>query len=747
MDPLAVGERFANRYRVERLLGQGGMGAVYAAFDENLGERIALKVLFADRAVHAQALARFQREVRLARRVTSPHVARTHDIGCSEGVHYLTMELIDGVSLKDRIKRDGAMTVTETLRIGSALARGLSTAHAAGVLHRDLKPANVMLGTDGRVVITDFGIARPKGDGGIDDIQTIGFIGTPRYMAPEVIEGSAFDERSDLYALGIIVMEMLTGTPYRLSEMGDDDPTRVDTLQLDADVPPALEMLVRSMLRLAPGGRPSSAREVVDALAGVAQPAATGATATPAVVPPLPSGNRMLVLPFKARGDHEAEEFAEVLTEELVDVLARNSGFIVLPHRADEDDTVEAGARANAEWVVGGTVSRRGSRVRVSVRVTSVEDGAQLFSEKLEAEVADVFDLEDRIARRVGEALREEVTLVARRGSADAAAVDLYLRGRRKDRSQSLKRGAGLEDFAAAIERAPDFGVAIAAHAISAVRRWWVQGHGDQGEQNKRAVAASVERALRQAPDLAETHLAAGLYASQRGDYPTAVEALGRALDIAPTCALALDYLGQLECEAGRGEPGSRRIELARALDPSVVAGQAWVARWLALCGNPDQAVRHLDRVDAEQGLASVNRTQMRMRIAAWQRDQTALSHCHDLLPVSVPGGQIERLRDYIDIALGKIAIDAYHPVTMALVEAASNDRYATYALQLAAEVSCLVGEPSRGAEYVTIASRRALADVDWLERCPALAPMRELPPYPVLLRHVRKSARAIWEA
>lgn len=738
---IAIGERFADRYRIEGLLGRGGMGAVYAVFDEQLGERVALKVLSERLALHEQALARFQREVRLARRVTSAHVARTHDIGVHDGVHYLTMELIDGESLTERLGREGALSIAEAVRIAKALASGLATAHEAGVLHRDLKPANVMLDADGRVVITDFGIARPAAES--DDVQTIGFIGTPRYMAPEVVEGSPFDHRSDLYALGIIVYEMLTGKRYRLTELGDEDPTRTDTVQaaMDTAAPTGLEMLVRSLLKLVPAARPSSAREVANTLAELT----AGSSVVPVRSAPLPRGRRVLVVPFKARGGDEASELAEVLSEELVDVLARNAGFQVLAHRSSDDDATAAGARAGVDYVVGGTVTRRGSAVRISVRLTETTTGQQLYSDRFDAAVTDVFDLQDRIAKRIGEALRVEVMLVARRGSADAEAVEHYLRGRRKHRSPSAPRGGGIEDFEAAIACAPDFGVAVAAHAISATRRWWVDGASPLGSAHRRAAEQSVQRALAVAPDLAETHLARGLSAAHRGEYVAAVEALTRALDIAPTCALAQDYLGQLECEAGRGENGSKRIALAHALDASVLAGQALVARWHAFSGRVEEGLALLDALDVEQGMPSVNRTQIRMRIAAWRGDHAAVAACRNELPVNrFP--QLQRLHDYIDLVLGTLDPEAYHPRVTAVIDASTNHRFATYALQVAAEASSLVGQPARAAEYVTRATKMALADLDWLQRCPALAAMRELPSYDVLRAAVARQARTIWE-
>ena len=742
---LAVGDLFAGRYRVTRPLGRGGMGAVYAVFDQELQEHVALKILtMPDRA----AVARFQREVRLARKVTHPTVARTHDIGAYEGLHFLTMELIEGQSLKQHMKKSGALPVDETVRIFSALCDGLASAHEAGVLHRDLKPANIMLGDDGRVVITDFGVARPV-ERATDGVETVGFIGTPRYMAPEVLEGAAFDERADLYALGLVVYEMLAGKRYRLSELGDEDPTRADTRTsgIGPHASPALELLVRSLLSLAPAGRPASVNDVATELASLT--ADTVVRQPRSETPPLPRGRRLAVAPFVGRGGDEADELAEVLSEELVDLLSRNSGVQVLAHRASassETDITSAGRALRADWIVGGTVMRRGPRLRISVRLVEVAQGSQLYSERFDSEMTDVFDLQDRIAMQIGEALRVEIALVARRGSADAEAIESYLRGRRKLRSNQALPGAGLPDFEAAIQRAPDFGVARAAHAIASVRRWWRLGLSEEGETIRSSVGQSVQRALDVAPDLAESHLAAALWASHTGDYRTAVEALGRALDIAPTCAPALDYLGQLECEAGRGESGSKRIALAHSLDPTIIAGQVWRVRWHALSGQIDDAIAELDALDERLGGPTVNRVQLRMRLAAWRGDFDTLTWCRDqLIAVGTPG--LERMLTYIGVVMKEQDAVALVNETIALAAGSTNHRFATYVMQLGAEAFSVIGETERATDCVKRATEIALTDLDWLQNCPALAAVRDGPAYADIQRAVSSQARRIWQS
>ena len=203
-----AGTVLAGRYELLGLLGVGGMGAVYRAHDRELDEEVALKMLRPAFLASAGALARFRREVKIARRVTHRNVARTFDIGQDGTSRFLTMELIDGPSLGRRLEDGGALGVEEALRVAREICDGLEAAHAVGVVHRDLKPDNVLLADD-RVVVTDFGIARiDRGDGGATGAA---IVGTPAYMAPEQVLGQPADARADLYALGLVLFEMLVG--------------------------------------------------------------------------------------------------------------------------------------------------------------------------------------------------------------------------------------------------------------------------------------------------------------------------------------------------------------------------------------------------------------------------------------------------------------------------------------------------------------------------------------------------------
>ena len=277
---LAEGSRFAERYEILGELGRGAMGVVFRARDELLGEEVALKVLNhlgGGTTERPELLERFRREVRLARRISHPNVARTHDLGESNGTFYLTMELVEGESLGERLGRLGAgahLPVLEVIEIGRAMADGLAAAHQSGVVHCDLKPDNVMLDrATNRVVVTDFGIARALSE---RDAAQGRIAGTPGYMAPEQLEGRASDARSDLYALGVVLYECLTGTlpfsgptPMAIGLARLTEPAR--PLPPRADLPQALIDLVSSLLRRDPATRPAGADEVAQRLGRIAR--------------------------------------------------------------------------------------------------------------------------------------------------------------------------------------------------------------------------------------------------------------------------------------------------------------------------------------------------------------------------------------------------------------------------------------------------------------------------------------------
>src|SRR5213076_1523707 len=276
-DALRSGTVFANRYEVKEVLGMGGMGVVYRAFDRELREAVAIKTLRPEAlAGDGVALERFKQEIRLARKIAYRNVVRTYDLGEADGMYYLTMEYVEGTSLKDLIASRGHLPVAVTLTVGKQLCRALEVAHEQGIIHRDIKPQNMVVEPTGFLKVMDFGIARlataPQGKGLTQDGMTIG---TPDYMSPEQISGMELDARSDLYSAGVVLFECLTrrlpfeaATTYAVIakqlEGAPPDPRTVNP-----DVPEALAQVILKAMAKEPADRYQTAVQMHDALAAI----------------------------------------------------------------------------------------------------------------------------------------------------------------------------------------------------------------------------------------------------------------------------------------------------------------------------------------------------------------------------------------------------------------------------------------------------------------------------------------------
>jgi eukaryotic-like serine/threonine-protein kinase len=290
MKPMDPGRRtLAGRYRLEQVIGRGGMSTVYRATDSVLARTVAVKILLAGLADEDPAyVARFQREARAAAALRDPAVVSVYDVGVDDGTRFIVMEHVDGRSLATLLKGGKPLPVDEALGIGEQVAKALGAAHRAGIVHRDIKPANVMVAGNGTVKVLDFGVARMLD--GTTITQAASVLGTAAYMAPERALGEAGDARSDIYSLGCLLYAMLSGAPpFRaehaaamLHQHVNSRPPPVGELQ--AGVPPELDTLVADMLAKAPRDRPQSAERVGERLAAMAEPVDPTAPTAPIAV-------------------------------------------------------------------------------------------------------------------------------------------------------------------------------------------------------------------------------------------------------------------------------------------------------------------------------------------------------------------------------------------------------------------------------------------------------------------------------
>jgi serine/threonine protein kinase len=269
---LSAGDRFAGRYEIESPIGVGGMGTVYRARDVELDEQVAIKTLRPELVTDETLVERFKTEIRLARRISHRNVVRTHDLGEWNGIYFLTMEYVEGLTVRDLLDQRGRLEVSSTLAIARQLAESLEVAHGQGVIHRDIKPQNMLLDADGVLKVMDFGVARlAERTSTLTEAGLI--IGTPSYMAPEQLLADSIDARADLYAVGVVLFECLTGRlPFEarstislVAKVLNDPPP--PPLDLNVEIPPPLSGLVLDLLAKKPDDRVQSARELSERLA------------------------------------------------------------------------------------------------------------------------------------------------------------------------------------------------------------------------------------------------------------------------------------------------------------------------------------------------------------------------------------------------------------------------------------------------------------------------------------------------
>jgi TolB-like protein len=736
-----VGER----YEILGLLGAGGMGNVYKAKDLELDELVALKVLRPELLGEPDAQERFRREVKLARRVTHPNVARVFDIGERGGDRILTMELVDGEPVSARVAREGALPIAVVIDIASAICAGLGAAHAAGVIHRDLKPDNVLLEKGGRVVLTDFGIARAAVAGSA--VATGTFIGTPAYMAPEQIAGAAIDARTDLYALGAMLFELSTGEcPWQGETVFAIAAARLlhpppDPRRRRPDLPASLAALILRCMARRPEERFASAAEVAAALAAVTLPAPASSAAARLLHPPAVSVQRegaqkgdklVAVLPFRNAGAPEQAYVAEGLTEDVIDQLSMVPGLrvrsrgVVMRFRGVESDPREIGRELGVQVVVEGSVRRTSEGVRISARLASVADGVQLWARRFDRPFAELLQVSDDVARAIAEALTVTVGdagAAPRAAEGDAEAMDLYLRARAASHDLFDHVGeTALPLFERAMARAPDDPRILAGYAMVRARVW------SADPDAARSAAAAAARAVELAPGLPHAHAALAAVSFQAGEEIAPVRSLKHALRLSPDNVDAHDLLGRILSETALLADARRHLVKALALDPESALARLCLARTCEILGEHDE----VDRLLAARPERTIRTL---ARVLVWRRDAVRAA---EVLRDPTASGPISlRTRGLLELATG--GPPPY--VWSARFNDQATPRLSAFFLQTEAESAAFVGDRDRVLAIIACAAEGTLYDIAWLDGCPLLAPVRAEPAF--LAARAKVAARA----
>jgi eukaryotic-like serine/threonine-protein kinase len=581
MSPIDVA--VADRYRVERELGRGGMATVYLAQDLRHDRPVAIKVL--EKPVGAGiGDERFQREIKTAAQLSHPHILSLYDSGEAAGYRYYVMPYVTGESLRDRIGRERTLPVSEAVRIVGEVADALDYAHRAGIVHRDIKPENIML-HEGHAVVMDFGIALAQLADETGGLTATGMIiGTPAYLSPEQATGEELDGRSDLYSLGCVLFECLAGTP----------PFTGSTAAL----------LTQRLLNAAPSVRERRA-DVSEGIARALQRVLatdraarfpTGQTFSAALKGPQPSRaapdrHAIVVLPFaNLSPDPDNEYFSDGLTEEIIADLSKVKALSVISRtsamqlKATAKDVRTIGRELGVRYVLEGSVRKAGSNLRITAQLIDAVNDDHLWAEKYGGTMDDVFELQERVAREIVKVLgitltSDEDRRLAHRSIENAHAFELYLQARQEVRryaAGSIDRGEALVRRAMEIEgETPPLQALLAWAQVTRVRAGLV---ADRSSLD--ASAAIANALLVSAPDAPYGHAILGLISYERGLLADAVHHLLAALEREPNDADAIFYLGISYVGAGQVDKQPEVAATLMKLDP--LSQLAWMMTGIA---------------------------------------------------------------------------------------------------------------------------------------------------------------------
>jgi TolB-like protein len=601
--PLSLGDKLG-RYQILGAIGAGGMGEVFRASDPHLGREIAIKVLPADMARDADRLARFQREARTLASLNHAHIVTIFSVEETDGLHFLTMELVEGQPLSSLIPPTG-LPVVQIAEIAGGLADALAAAHEKGVVHRDLKPANVMIAPDGRVKVLDFGLAKDVTASASDDVtltalgntQAGTVVGTPAYMSPEQIYGRPLDHRADIFSLGVVLHEMATGRrPFEGNSSGElfsailrDDPRPVTESR--PDLPADLARIIRRCLEKDPRHRVQTARDVANEFRDLVRQMQPSATSTGLAIPAADAGAAraqegfwIAVLPFKSTGaSAEIAALADGLSEEILTGLSRFSYLRVIARGSTHQyanqaaDPRTVGRELGARYVLEGSLRQAGTKLRVAVRVADTQSGIQLWAKNYERDFApeSIFDLQDDLAPRI-------VSTVADGYGVLPHSMSEILRSKADDEltpHEAVIRAFGYYErftpaehaqvrniLEIAVRRAPNHSGAWAALSNIYLQEH-AQGFNLQPDPLGRALAAA-RRSVDAAPSnhIAHNTLASALFFQK--DFPSCRVEARRAAELNPMNGAAMGWIGIMIAYSGDWEEGCAKVEAAMQLNP-----------------------------------------------------------------------------------------------------------------------------------------------------------------------------------
>ena len=625
-EELTTGSTFAGRYQIIEELGKGGMGKVYKALDTEIKEKIALKLINPEISADKRTIERFQNELKLARKISHRNVCRMYDLNKEEGSYYITMEYVSGEDLKSMIGMMGQLSGGKAISVARQVCEGLTEAHRLGVVHRDLKPQNIMIDKEGNARIMDFGIARSLKGKGITGAGVM--VGTPEYMSPEQVEAKDVDQRSDIYSLGIILYEMVTGRvpfegetplsiamkhkgempkdPKEINSQIPDDLSRVILRCMEKDKEKRYQSAdeVRSELenieegiptteRMVPKSKPITSKEItvtfspkkllIPALVIVALVIVTVIIWQPwsqKEAVPIPSDKpSVAVLPFVDLSPQKDQEyFCDGMTDEIIAKLSRFKGWKVIPrtsmmrYKNTDKDIKEIGEELDVATILEGSIRKERDDIRVNAKLIRIKDIIPLWSDTYEKKLESVFAIQSDVAEKIANALKVELSpedkeQLIKKPTENLTAYDYYLKGREfyyHYRRQDNENA--IELFKKALELDPNYALAYAGLGDAYAQRTFRFGYPKSWLDS--AIEVS-EKAISIDLNSAEAYKALGLAYEYKGWYQKALEADRKAVELNPNYKAAVGNIGWVNWFIGEYVEAMKWLKRDLALDPT----------------------------------------------------------------------------------------------------------------------------------------------------------------------------------
>jgi eukaryotic-like serine/threonine-protein kinase len=637
-----------SHYRVLRKLGGGGMGVVYEAEDLRLHRHVALKFLPEDLARDATALERFRREANAASALNHPNICTIYDIGEDRGQPFIVMEMLEGESLKQRI-REGPIPTDELLDFGIQTSDALEAAHAKGIIHRDVKPGNIFIVGGGRVKILDFGLAKvipshlPESESDEESLTVEGVIpGTTAYMSPEQVRGEEIGARSDLFSLGVVLYEMATGKrPF----VGKNRVLLMDAIlnaqpvapsRVNQALPTALDAIIAKSLEKDREPRYQTAAEMAADLKRLRRDTESGVQRALPVAARKPRGwviamvallvvaglgfavmqrrartsgdaasiQSIAVLPLENLSrDPQQEYFSDGMTEELTAELAQLSSLrvisrtSVMQYKGVHKPLPVIARELNVDAVVEGSVLRDHDRVRITAQLIRAASDQHLWAETYDRKLRDVLDLQGEVARDIAKQIKitltpEEKTRLASRREVDPEAHDLYLQGLyhlNKGTEAELK--AAIDDFQQALVKVPGYAPAYSGLADCYLA---LSTYYEPPREAMPKAKAAAQRALALDESLSAAHTSLGnVNLFFDWDWPATEREAQRAIELDPSNANAHDLYAVYFSTTGRHDQAMAELRRAHRLDPYSLMIAADLVSWPTMGRQYDLAIEN----------------------------------------------------------------------------------------------------------------------------------------------------------